>query len=806
MLAAPVQQSFAVGEIGPALWGRTDLQWHASAAKELENFIATPHGPVRCRGGARFIAEVDDSADLHRLLPFRPSVTDAYMLIFGDQTIRFGREKGIIESGGSPLTLASGDGVVWPSTALARLRAAQSLDVLFLFCTGYKPKQLSRTSHTSWTLADYDFQDGPYYPENTTATTMVASAGTGAGVTITASSTTGINNNTGFQSTDVGRLIRMRHQNNVNWAWVKITGYTDTTHVTATVMGRNAPTVANVHWRMGLWSDTTGWPCAVAMHEGRLAALTKPLWTLPRVDLTESGSTTSFAPTYEDAVSGTVVSEVRDDNAVSANIAGGELSEPFDLHSLGDLIVFTAGKEFKVTSGSATDQITPTNVQVKAITTHGATSADVIEAADAVVFVQRDGRTLRALRASLDQSVAGYRAKDLTIRNPDIGRSGRADAQGAFAELAWAQSPAYQLHAVRNDGVMPTLTYLPEQEVEAWARQRFAASAAGAAIVESVAAIPYGGVDQLWMIVKRTIGGATQRYVEILEQPMAADDPIEDAFAVDCALTLDNTGTLLGYGTLTPGTGAGTVDATGVTFTASVGGFTSNHVGQRIRYRYVDTANYRGGRHPIHKHLVYATAVALITARNSSTVVECTIESAGFVAGTAIAAADWRLTASTVLGLDHLEGESVYAWADGAPQGPFTVASGAITLSSAAATVHAGLFDGATFEPIVGLDREARARLRKARCNEISLYLYRTLGGKVTVYDPEQPETPYSETILDRTSASPLGQGPAEFSGWTAPIAVPDNWTREPMVMIEQDIPGPMTIRAIAPLIDGSPQ
>ena len=74
MLAAPVQQSFAVGEIGPALWGRTDLQWHASAAKELENFIATPHGPVRCRGGARFIAEVDDSADLHHLLPFRPGI------------------------------------------------------------------------------------------------------------------------------------------------------------------------------------------------------------------------------------------------------------------------------------------------------------------------------------------------------------------------------------------------------------------------------------------------------------------------------------------------------------------------------------------------------------------------------------------------------------------------------------------------------------------------------------------------------------------------------------------------------------
>ena len=31
----PPQLSIAAGEIGPELWGRSDLQWHNSAAREL---------------------------------------------------------------------------------------------------------------------------------------------------------------------------------------------------------------------------------------------------------------------------------------------------------------------------------------------------------------------------------------------------------------------------------------------------------------------------------------------------------------------------------------------------------------------------------------------------------------------------------------------------------------------------------------------------------------------------------------------------------------------------------------------------
>jgi hypothetical protein len=802
MTAAPIQASMAAGEIGPPLWGRTDLAWQSSAAKELENFIPTPHGPVKFAGGMRYISDTENSAETCRLIDYRFSVDDAYMLMFGDQNIRFGREKGRIESPpGTPVELTSAAGVPWPHTALDRIRAATSFDVLYLFHYAYAPRTLVRASHTSWTIPAFDFKDGPYYPENVTATTLTPSATTG-NITITASAVTGINNGQGFLAGDVGRHVRYRANTSTFWGWAKITGITSTTVVTATVQSALAGATAQPTWRLGLWSDTTGWPAAVCLHEGRLATVTAPLWSVPLCILSESGKLDTFGPsTLGDAAT---LPAVTDASSVVAPLTSGQLNTPFDMKSQRDLLVLTAGKEFRVTSGSLTEAITPTNVKVIPSTSHGTTpGTGAIEVFDKVVFVQRDKRTLLAMEYEAGKD--GFAAKDLTIRAPDIGRSGRGDASGGFKELAWAQSPNYLLHAVRNDGVMPTLTYLPDQEVNALMRHRRGPSSASACAIESVAVIPYQGIDQTWVVTKRTIGGATKRMVEILEEPLGQDDPIEDAFYVDCGLTLDNTGTVLGYGTLTPGVGADTQDATGVLFTASTGAFTTaDHVGKRLLYRYLDTVNYRAGRHPRHKHLVWKTASALITARNSATVVQATIEAPfpASVVSAAIAATDWRLTVASVSGLSHLNGETVKVWGDGAPQADKTVSGGAITLETPAATVHVGLFAGGVFEPILQMD--PRAKAKKARVIEVRLYLYRSLGGKATAYDPDNAETKYEELIPRRTSRDKLFQAPEEFSGWSEPIPVPAGWEDDPHLFIEQDIPGPMTIRAIAPVFDAS--
>ncbi len=790
----PPQLSIAAGEIGPELWGRSDLQWHNSAARELENFLPTPWGPIRFSGGLRFIAEVDDSADTHRLIPFRFSVDDAYMLILGDQTIRFGRNKAIITSG-SPVTLAAGDGVPWPHTALASIRSAQSADVLYMAHPSYKMRELRRASHTSWTIPAFDFKDGPYYPENTTARTITLSSTSGS-VTVTLSNADAVNNGQGFLVTDIGRLIRWKDPAN-NWTWLEITAHTSTTVVTATIRGPNASAgTATAAWRMGLWSDTTGWPAAVAIHQGRLAVATNALWSLPRVDLSMSGALDTFSPSLANGT-------VNDDNAVACLISSGEVPTIRDIKSLRDLIVFAAGGDFRVTSGSTTEPITPTNVEVRPITAHGTANVAVVPAHTSLLYVQRDGRTVNNLKYSIE---ADYDAKDMNVRAPHIGHAGRADAEGGFGQLAWALAPLGQMLATRNDGQMPVLTFLPEQEVYAWARHRRADTLAGATFIESVACIPYGGVDQPWVIAKRTIGGATKRYVEILEEPLGRDDPIEDAFYVDSGLTLDQTGTVLGFGTLTPGTGANVVDTADVLFTASVGGFTTGHVGRKLLYRYKDTAdpNTPDGRHPKHKHIVWATGYATITERVSGTVVKATINEAwpAAVVGTAIAAGDWRMTAASVSGLDHLNGETVQVWGDGAPQDEKTVSAGAITLETDAATVQVGLGYTGRFDPIL-TDIGSRQGTRHGKTQKIaavSLYLHRSVGGRVRVPASEDGGAPVEQELIPfRYTDDKLAEAIQPWSGWTDPIPVPGDWSKDPYLLIEQDIPGPFEIRAIVP-------
>lgn len=95
---ATVQPSFAAGEISPRLYGRTDFGKYQSAAEAIENFIVRPEGGLMRRHGTRFAGETRDHAKRSRLIPFVFSTVQAYMLEFGDGTIRFWKDYAPITS------------------------------------------------------------------------------------------------------------------------------------------------------------------------------------------------------------------------------------------------------------------------------------------------------------------------------------------------------------------------------------------------------------------------------------------------------------------------------------------------------------------------------------------------------------------------------------------------------------------------------------------------------------------------------------------------------------------------------------
>lgn len=85
-----IQNSFAAGELSPALYARTDLgKYHVGAAL-VENFVVDFKGGVFNRNGTKFIQRCKGGGDgTVRLIDFQFSTVQTYILEFGHEYIRF---------------------------------------------------------------------------------------------------------------------------------------------------------------------------------------------------------------------------------------------------------------------------------------------------------------------------------------------------------------------------------------------------------------------------------------------------------------------------------------------------------------------------------------------------------------------------------------------------------------------------------------------------------------------------------------------------------------------------------------------
>lgn len=400
---------------------------------------------------------------------------------------------------------------------LPTIEGPQSADVLYLFHPSYPTYKLERFGHTSWSLVEVDWQDGPWLTMNATATTMTPSATTGKGITITASAVTGVNSGQGFLTTDVGRLIRIDNPaSGINWGYARITGWTSTTVVTADVKRAFGATSADARWNLGSWSATTGYPSVGAFFEQRIYAAnttTQPqtFWA------SNTGDFEVFSPDSP-TTAGLWDGTVQDDDGLDYTISADDVQAIRWLSPGEDtLVIGTASGEWVPSSTGAV--LTPTDIAVRQQTTHGSAQVQPVRVGNIVLFVQRAKRKIREFGFSFQ--VDGFQAPDMT-------RLAQHITSGGIVEMAFAEEPNSLLYAVRNDGALLTMTYRREEDVVGWARHQIGGVfGSGRAVVESVAVIPgadgSGQVhdstdrDEVWLIVKRTINGATKRYIEVME-------------------------------------------------------------------------------------------------------------------------------------------------------------------------------------------------------------------------------------------------------------------------------------------------
>lgn len=514
----PIQTNFTGGEISPRLYGRVDLQKYATSVERCENFIIFPHGGITKRSGTRFISEVKYSNRITKLIPFIFSTEQAYMLEFGHYYIRFYRNEGVLlnTAGTAPYEIVS----PYSETDLATIDFTQSADVLYLIHPNYQPRTLNRLGPTNWSLDLYSFIDGPYNDFNSdTSKTLTPSATTGA-ITITASSAT-------FASTDVGRWVRIN--NGTVWGAAKISGYTSATVVSAIVNSKfpMSATTATSNWRLGAWSDTTGWPACVGFFQERLffaSSRSKPstVWG------SRSSDFVTFSPSNDKG-------EVLDDSGLNFTLSTDQVNAIRWIYGEKRLQLGTSDGPFILSSGRNFEALTPSNITVSRETTDGTANERPVGASRTTLYIDRS--RLKVREFAYDINIDGYTSVNLTLLAEHI-------TTGNVHMISYARSPDSLVWTLLNTGELRCLTYEREQEVVAWHRHIIGGTDT---TVEHIATIPKNdeSEDVLYLVVSRTIGGVTKKYVEYLEKSFdtAKGMAVEEAFFVDSGISYDGAAT-----------------------------------------------------------------------------------------------------------------------------------------------------------------------------------------------------------------------------------------------------------------------
>lgn len=398
-----------------------------------------------------------------------------------------------------------------------------------------------------------------------------------------------------FVSTDVGRLIRMK-QGSV-WGYVQISAFTDATSVEATVVNTLTSTAAKTTWRLGLYSDTTGYPACGGFHGDRLYR-SGPPYVPDRIDGSMVSSYLDLSTTGTDGT-------VTDENAVSFRLNSDDVQTIRWMRGLASgLAIGTFEGEWLLTPSVNQEAVTPTNIHAKQSTSWGSADVQVVRCGSILVFIEAGGTRVRELNYLYYENV--LQSPDMTILSDHISRgnynpadplaaSSTAAASGLI-ELDFVKKPIPSLWAVRNDGVLIGATYNKDEKVLGWHRHVLGGwSNAGKtvpALVESATVIPSsdGSVDELWLVVNRYINGRTVRYNEYLLGPWEHGTPQEDAFFLDSGLTYDSTPTttVTGLYHLAGETVSVLVDgATHANVTvSSTGGITVTHSGSVLHVGY----------------------------------------------------------------------------------------------------------------------------------------------------------------------------------------------------------------------------
>ena len=156
--------------------------------------------------------------------------------------------------------------------------------------------------------------------------------------------------------------------------------------------------------------------------------------------------------------------------------------------------------------------------------------------------------------------------------------------------------------------------------------------------------------------------------------------------------------------------------------------------------------------------------------------------------------------ATTIIGLEHLNGASVGILADGAAVPQSTVNVGSVVLSNAASKVLVGLPYSSRVETlrIEGGSALGTSQTKLKKLSSVGIRLWQSAGFSIGAV------TGSLDVVPIRTTEDAMDAHPPLFSGDKEIREFPGGWTRNGYIVIEQDQPLPLTVQAIVANIETS--
>lgn len=765
---------FSAGELSPKMYGRFDLQAFYRGHKRIENFIVQSVGQASYRNGFNFAAETaGNNPAFLWLFDFDDSLS--FVLEFTEGKLRFFRNNGIVESGGSPVEVTT----PYQEEELFQLKFAQNGVDLYITHPNYNPKKLTYTSATSWALTDHSpiresFADSQRITNITQANPAV----------VTYAGNDNFTNGDRVRLSGISGMIELNDKTfeiaNVNTGsntfelvGVDSSGYT--AYSSGGIIERIIESAAP-------FLTTDEYPSCVTFFEDRLiyGGSNNAPQTLY---FSRSGDPDDF--TLGDEPDDGIEYTVSGDGNTVKWLKG--TNKFLAIGAFGDVLQATGGVD---------GVITPTSISIRPSNSYGVSNFNPIARNTQIFFMQRSSLVLRSFEFQFETD--SYVPVDRNVIADHITSSG-------IKQICFQEGRPNVVWAVRNDGQMVGMTLEETEAVSGWHRQM-----TDGQFISAIATPRSAADDQLWVCVKRNINGTDKYYIEYLTDPVSfpqrsdydtgdqeADnisfrnitfESQKDYIHVDSCLSYY--GDLAG---LNAGAGVTPAATTGssITFTASASVFSSGDVGRQIWKKSLTGAE---------------TGRAEIVTYNSATEVVCDILEE-FDSTDAIAAGDWYLTTDGVSGLDHLEGEEVTIAADGGQHPLRTVSSGEVTLERQCSVVHCGLgYSGyIVTNSLEGGGTNGTAQTKKKSVAAIAVRVLNSLFGEVGL------DFYNLKPIYERTASMNMDRPPLPYTGDKkldiinkVNDAYSGGWSRDVNVTIRQSNPFPMNVQLIIPYMNVS--